>query len=480
MKNKIVKAYSNISVAARASIWFAVCNALQKGIALLTTPIFTRLLTTEQYGDYTVYQSWYQVISILATLNLFFGVFNNGMTKFSDDKQRFTSSMQGLCTILTIGLFVVYLIGMNFWNKLLDMPTLYMVAMFVELLFVPAFNFWSASQRYEYKYRLLVGVTVIMAFGSPLLGIIAVMNSNYKAEARILSYVLVQVCIGAVFYIYNMWKGKTFFHKDYWKFALKFNIPLIPHYLSAVVLGQADRIMIKEMVGKSEAAIYAVAYSIATMINIIVTAINNSFTPFMYKAIKSKNYDSIRKNATPLIVLIAILSVLAMTFAPEIIKIFAPKEYYDAVWIIPPVAGGVFFNFLYPLFSNVEFYFEKPHYIMVASTLGAIANVALNYIFIPIFGYYAAGYTTLFCYMVYAFAHYYLAKKICRDKGITSKLFDIRFIFVVGTVVALAIVVISFLYQYNVLRYILCLLEFALLCIYAKKINLFSRLKKEV
>lgn len=130
------------------------------------------MLTPEQYGTYTVYQSWYQIISIFATLNLFYGVFNNGMTKFPNDKRTFTSSMQGLSTTLTVALFCIYLIRPSFWNELLELSSLYVFAMFAELLFAPAFNFWAAYERYDYKYRKLVVVTIIMAIGSPLLGII--------------------------------------------------------------------------------------------------------------------------------------------------------------------------------------------------------------------------------------------------------------------------------------------------------------------
>ncbi len=64
---------------------------------------------------------------------------------------------------------------------------------------------------------------------------------------------------------------------------------------------------------------------------------------------------------------------------------------------------SVFFMFLYPLFANIEFYYEKTKFVMVASCSGALLNILLNYIFIGLYGYYAAGYTTLICYMVFFF-----------------------------------------------------------------------------
>ncbi len=42
--------YRAIPIAAKASIWFIVCSVLQKCISMITLPIFTRLMSTEQYG----------------------------------------------------------------------------------------------------------------------------------------------------------------------------------------------------------------------------------------------------------------------------------------------------------------------------------------------------------------------------------------------------------------------------------------------
>ena len=98
---KILNKYHSLSNPVKASIWFTICNVLQKGISMITVPVFTRLLTTEQYGVYSVYQSWYSIIGVFATLNLYYGVFNNGMIKYEKDKNAFTSSMQGLTTTVT-------------------------------------------------------------------------------------------------------------------------------------------------------------------------------------------------------------------------------------------------------------------------------------------------------------------------------------------------------------------------------------------
>ena len=87
--NKIIQKYKNSNVAIKAALWFTICNLLQKGITMISMPIFTRLLSTEQYGVLTIYNSWYSIISIIVTLNLAGGVIFNAMTKYEDDKDRY-------------------------------------------------------------------------------------------------------------------------------------------------------------------------------------------------------------------------------------------------------------------------------------------------------------------------------------------------------------------------------------------------------
>ena len=91
---KLKTKYFSLSVAVRAAIWFTFCNLLQKGITMISMPIFTRLLTTEQYGEFTVYQSWYSIINVIVTFNLSGNLILNGMSKYENRRNEFISSIQ--------------------------------------------------------------------------------------------------------------------------------------------------------------------------------------------------------------------------------------------------------------------------------------------------------------------------------------------------------------------------------------------------
>lgn len=256
-----------------------------------------------------------------------------------------------------------------------------------------------------------------MGIASPALGVAFVVMTEHKAKLRVFSYVLVQAGVGLVFYIINFAKGKHFYIREYWKYALAFNLPLIPHYLSQTVLNQAGRIMISNMIGNSETAIYSISYTMSMIFTIVTEAINNTFIPYTYKAIKNRKYNELENNSSILVTSIGVICIVVMAFGLELIKIFAASEYYKARWVVPPVAETLLFMFIHPLFCNVEFYFEKTKFIMMASSFAAIVSIGLNYIGMKLFGYIVAAYIRLICYIFLSVAHYIMYKYICKKRN---------------------------------------------------------------
>ena len=476
MLKKLVNSYKAMSAAAKAAIWFAVCSILQKGISFVTVPIFTRLMTPEQYGQFSVYSSWNLILTIFATLNLSAGVFNNGMTKYPNDRNRYISSMQGLSTVVTLALLVVYLPFQNVINQFTGLSTVLMLIMFAEFLTVPAVMFWSARQKYEFKYVALFIYTFIVSVLSPGISLLAVVFSDEKGIAKIMAVALVNICAGLFFYIFNIIKGRKLFIKEYWSFAFKFNLPLIPHYLSMVVLAQSDKIMIERMFSEREVAIYSVAYSFSLIMNIITTSINSSYVPWTYRKLLVSDIKPLKRTTTMLLIGVGLISLLPVILAPEVMWIMAPKEYAQGMWIIPPISTSVFFTFMYSLFANVEFYFEKTKFVMVASTLCAVVNVILNAIFMPIFGYMAAGYTTMFCYMLLAFVHYLFMRRVCSKMLKISSVYDDKLILLISAAYLGLNAVGMVLYNFIILRYVI--LAVSLVLIFIKRSSIIQFVKK--
>ena len=453
MLTKLIDKYKNISPAVKASVAFTICSVVQRGIQIITTPVFTRMMSTEQFGEYNLYTTWLSIIMIFATLHISTGGYPKGMLKYEDQRSQFVSSMQTLANTVTIVVFTVYIVARDFWNELLGLPQIVMWAIFLELLFSPAFSLWAVRQRFEYKYRALMVVTLVTAVLNPTIGILAVTSTEEKGIARILSVSMVTACIGLVFYIVNILKGKCLFRWEFWKFALAFNLPLVPHYLSNIVLSSSDRIMIERMFGETQVGMYSLAGSIGMIMLILSESMNAGFSPWAYQKCKEREYQSLSKVAEGLLVLMAVVTLVPVMLGPEVIQILGTAEYLDAVGAIAPIALGNYFIYMYGFFALVEFYHEKPKYVMIATCLAAGSNVILNLLFMPIFGYIAAGYTTAVSYLLLVFVHYVAMKRVCRQEGITESIYNLKHFFVITAALCAAIALFVFSYQNMLLRY---------------------------
>ncbi|MBO4952673.1 MAG: oligosaccharide flippase family protein [Lachnospiraceae bacterium] len=475
--NTIIKKYKSVPVTVKAGIWFTICNILLKGIAFITIPIFTRILSPEEYGLYTIYLSWYSILSIFVCLNLYYGVFNKAMIKFQNDRDRFTSSMQGLVLTLGILFFLIYFVLNSFFNRIFELSTSIMCLMFVEMTITPMKQFWIGRKRFEYKYLGVVIVSILGSLANAILGILFIYWFKQGAYSRIWASVLTESVIGGIILFSQFYKGKAFFHKEYWKYALMFNIPLLPHYLSGIVLNQGDRIVIQKILGNAPVALYSIAYNVSMISQLVTTAIAQVLTPWLYSCLEKKKYESINKRLRSMMMVVALLCFIITLLAPELVWIMGSDTYAEAIFAIPPIAASVFFIYMYSVYSNFEFYFEKRSFIAIASTVAGVLNVLLNILFVPMFGYVAAAYTTLFCYIIYSYSHYMFCLKICK-KELDGKFILETKSFGIISVIVIFLSSFSFvLYKTIILRYLSVVI--ILTFIFIKRDSVIAMVKNE-
>lgn len=478
MIRKFIDKFKNAPLVLKASIAYTICNILQKSLSLITMPLFTRILTQEQYGQYSVYTSWSAIFTILITLNLAYGSFNNAMLKYEDKRTKYISSTQGLVFLLALVFLAVYLPFSSFFNDLLNMSTPLIILMICEIITQFSLQAWSGLKKYEYKYKGVVAITLVMAVLSPILALVLIFNTPEKGIARILGYAIINILIGGFLLIHNMIKGKNIFSKEFWGFALKFNLPLLIYYFSQVIFNQSDRIMIENMCGLDKAAIYSVAYSLAMILTFVLNAINNSYVPWFYEKIKAKEHTK-NKSMSIIITLIMCTLVLGVIWAtPEIVLVMSGKEYMDAIWVVPPIAISLILLLYTQFFVNIEFYYENKLKLVLASIASAVVNLVLNYWLIPTYGYFVAGYTTLFSYVLFALCNYFAVFKKVSRNGELYGTFNLKIllgIFALFVGVSYAGVA---LYNYPIIRYSVIAVGIIVVLVFHKKIlELYKKIK---
>lgn len=472
--NKILERWRNIPVSVKSSIAFAVSSFIIKGIAFIVTPIFTRIMRIEDYGVITTYNSWVSIIEIFALLGLTSaGVFNVGLNDNKENRDKYISSCLGLCNICTLLVFVAIVVlkiifGNEFWldNNLL-------IVMFIHFVFNPAQIFWITRQKYEYKYKAAIGVTIGTVILGQALSLVGVLKFKENAViAKILGNEIGILLLIMPLFIILLKRGKSYINIGQWKSILILALPLIPHYLAQHIMSGADKIMISDLVGSGDAAIYGVVANISLLGTILWSAINGSLIPFTFESINDKKTEKLRKVTNALLIAYSAICLLVIFLAPEVLRILAPNEYYSGVYCVPPLVVVVFLQALYNVYANVEFYYKKTKTIALATIIATVVNLVLNYIFIPKFSYIGASYTTLVSYAVLIFVHY-LGYKSCTKEG----LFDNKFILTITLGLFIISLISTFMYMFSdIIRYIIIVI--ILITIFIKRKSIINLIKE--
>lgn len=483
----IVQKYKKMSPASRSTVWYTACNFLTRSFGFITAPIFTRLLPSDEYGSLAIFLSYEQIILILSTWEIQLGAYQRGIFKFKNEVGQYTASVVSLTNLLTIICFVFIFIFKDGFLSLTGFSSWSILLMFFYLLLQPSYQCWLTRKRTAYQYKAVVGMTLLASVLGIIIPMAAVIYIGNTANIKFSAGLVTSILIYLFFYFTSV--SPLFSHSNgsqnlkpilikHWKFAITFEGPLVVHSLSYLILGQADRIMIGEMVGKSEAAFYSVAYSIAVVISILQSSINQALAPWRIYKLEEKNYSAINKTTNSLLILIGAAVVLFILVAPEVITVLFTQNYHEAIWCIPPVATSMFFLFLYTIFVSIEEYYEKTSYVLIVSIICSVVNIVLNYICIPQFGYISCAYTTLASYILFAILHFAFVQRVRKIKHIEEPLFSGRMVLLISCTVLIISIIVTLLYKMVHLRYIVFVIGCTICFVYRKRIiSLFEGLK---
>lgn len=468
MLAELKQKWGTMSSVQKASLALIFAKFCQKGITMISTPIFTRIMESDQFGIITNFNSWQEIILIFATLKLSQGVFNNGMSEFCEDRSCFTLSvlvLANLCTMVVAGFYVVFREAVITYTGLSDSLMLLMCGY---MMFFPAFSYWSCRQRYEFRYKLLTVLTIWITLLQMLFSILVILHVDTQQQAVAKLYVteFISILAGIGMYIVVAVQARFRIRFTYIKYAFRFNIFLIPHFLAMTVLVNGDKAMIAALAGNAQAAIYGVSYTAASVINTFWQAIEISWTAWLFERLNANDCKSIKKRVNQLLKGFAVISAICMLFAPEIMRILASESYLEGIYVIPSVTAASYFTIVYVLYMKLEYYSKNTKATMVGAILAAVANMILNYVFIGLFGYMAAGYTTLACYIFLYVYHYWYSRKI----GMRN-IYDDRWIRNLSLGIIAFSIVVTCTYSSVILRYSLIVL-IAMLGIWKRKENL--------
>jgi len=184
------------------------------------------------------------------------------------------------------------------------------------------------------------------------------------------------------------------------KSSLSFSIPFIPAVLSALLLGFSDRFLIKYYYTNVEVANYTIAYTVGMIYSAFFLATNKMWQKYILERLRAKKIIEIKSAAKKYLLVVLLVGVIIFLLKTFLVKILSNSSYYVILDIIPTILLGMFFYFLYTVMSNIPFYHKNTYLMALPAFIAAGLNIILNIIFLPIYGYKIAAFTTLISYFI--------------------------------------------------------------------------------
>lgn len=396
--------------ALKSGIWYTASSFLMKSIGFLTTPIFTRLLTKSEFGLFNNYTSWLSIITIFVTLDLEASLIS-ARYDYEEDFDSYIFSVLGL-GVLSSGLwFLILQLFMEPISAYTHIDPTYLNVMLVYLFFSPAVQLFVARERYLFRYKASILVSVIITISTALLSVALVVELDNRLSGRIFGSAIPTVMMGLFLFVFFLKKGRRIQVK-YWHYALSICLPYIPHLLAGSLLNSMDRVMIERFCGSEDTAVYSLAYTCGSLVTLFIVALNSAFAPWLGEKLHEQKYGEIRKFFLPYICIFMVFAFGIMLIAPDVLLLLGGYIYIDAKYVIAPVAMGCVCQFFYTLYVNIEQFKKKTVGMAIATVIAALINLLLNYIFIPRIGYLAAAYTTLIGFLSLLLMHIFLVNRI--------------------------------------------------------------------
>ena len=398
----------------KAGIWYTISSIAVKAVLILTTPLFTRMMPKADFGIAGNFTSWFTMLNVVCSLNLWYSI-GRAKLDYPGKLDEFVGSMQ-LLALCFMG--VVAACTAPFLDRaaaLLNLDRPLMIALLVYLAAYPAVQLNQAKFKYTYRYRGNIFITAYTTVVTVALSLLLVLLlPGQAALGKSLGAVVSTLLLSLWFWLDALKKRCVRVNTTYWRYALKITVPLILNSISLTILAQADRVLITKYCGAADNAVYTLAYNYAILINIILTAVNEAWLPWFHDSLDAGKKDDIRRNVKPLVLLGCWIGLGCVAIAPEAIALLGGSGYMEGVWAVPPITLGVVCSYIFQHYEHIELHLKRTWYISAGTVFAAGLNILLNILFIPRYGFVAAAYTTLACYLVLMVAHHIISRWVMK------------------------------------------------------------------
>ena len=402
----------------KESLIYGVSGVVSRFLSVLLVPIYARVFSTEEYGYIGLITTTMGLLQIFVVLAL-----DNSAARWfyetdeiRDRKSTIASwlwcqlsvaTVVGLVMIMAsewLGIFILGdpSTGVYFRISGATLPLL--------TLSTGVINWF----RYQRRPTATIIFTITISTTTVLLTILFVVGLKWSLEGIYLAQ-LISASIGTIAAVLIMkdWINPTYFRWLRLGEMLRYAIPLIPASIAFWIVNLSSRYFIQAYSTTSEVGVYQLGATIAMVMALVTTAFQQAWGPYglsIYKQPEARNvYASV---FLVYIWLTVSLSTALALFAPEIIRIFATKDYLGASPIVGILAFGYVFIGLNYIANTGPAIVKDMRPLGVAMVGSAVVNIGLNFLLVPKLGKSGSAIATLISLAIVSIYVFYRSQQL--------------------------------------------------------------------
>lgn len=380
---------------------FGISSFGPKILVFLLVPLYTRCLTTAEYGIADVITSTSSLLMPLLIL-----VIQDAVMRFSIDRNynegKVLTNSLWICMrgMLIAGLLVFLMIFIQFGIK----DKILYLYLFLLILVNALYNIAISFARGIDKINVIVEMSLISTLGTCISNIVLLVIFNIGVHGYLLSSIIgPSVSVIWVMFRVNIFSyiKISYLDRDLRNEMQKFSIPLVANKLAWWINNLSDRYIVTWLCGVSSNGIYSVAYKIPTILTTCSDVFSQAWQLSAIKELEeNKNIGFITKMYELYNFLLVICCSFIMILNIPLASILYANNFFAAWKNIPFLLISVVFGGLSGFTGSLFMALKATKNFSRATIIGAVFNIITSYIFVALFGPIGAALGTMLSYIL--------------------------------------------------------------------------------
>ena len=446
------KQRGSASLAIKAGVWYVISTFLVRGMGFITTPIFSRLMSTAHYGEFSTYASWQAILVIVVGAELHNTV-ARAYYDFKEDFDGYVSTITIAGCVLTTVFYVLFLLCGSWIFKVVSIPSHLVHILFFTMMCQSCKSIYMARERTLYQYKTVAALSTFIVLVPTLIAVALVVLSpeEKRLDARIYGFYLPTALIGLGCAFVMIRRGKRFNGK-YLRYAIVLSLPLMVHYLTAHLLTSSNTIVTKAVLGAEAVALISVASSANHILTILLQAVSGALTTWLMDNMEQNKMASARKGTLLYTGGIAVVACGVILLAPEVVWVLGGTKYAQSTLLMPGMVVSALVQSMTTVFTIILTYKKRVAKTAIITAIVAALCIVAKVFLLPVYGVMSVPYINIAAFGILFAVNYLLVMKAggasaVHIKGMLAILF------------AVAVVMFGsyYLYEHDVIRYAIIL-----------------------